>query len=117
MRSHDLDVAVADALTAAEWVVVWCSSIAFDRFAQDEALRSAVERKLEILGGALSRASRTDAAIVRSVPDLPRIIGLRNVLAHGYDVIDPQAIYLIATTKVPELVEALRQLSSMSGAE
>lgn len=117
MRSHDLDVAVADALIAAERVVVWCSSITFDEFARDETLRSAVERKLEIFGAALSRAVRTDATIMQAVPDLPRIVGLRNVLAHGYDVVDPQAIYLIATTKVPELVEALRQLSGVLGAE
>lgn len=108
MRSRDFGGAIRDALEAAEWAVAFCTGVTAEQFIRDEAISSAVERKLEIVGEALSRAVRADAALVAAVPDLHRIIGLRNVLAHGYDVVDPHEIYLIATTRVPGLVEALR---------
>ena len=35
-------------------------------------------------------------------------VGLRNLLAHGYWVIDAEELWDIARTKVPEFLEALR---------
>jgi uncharacterized protein with HEPN domain len=109
--------AIHDALLAADWVAARCAGVTLAQFAEDDTLHLAVERQLEIVGEALSRAERADSSIGQVVPDLYRIIGLRNVLAHGYDVVDPSAIYLIATTQASELADTLRRLPGMEGTE
>ena len=82
----------------------------YERLEADETLAAAMERKFEIIGEALTRAERIDGSLAEAVPDLRRIIGLRNVLAHGYDVIDKHEIYLIATNELPVLIGSLRAL-------
>jgi uncharacterized protein with HEPN domain len=69
-----------------------------------------VERQLEIIGEALNALRRQDPDTADAVPHVHRIIGLRNVLAHGYAVVDDGVVWAAASTRVPELardVEAL----------
>ncbi len=110
-------MAAHDALVAAEWVASRCDGVTLEQFTEDDVLRLAVERQLEIAGEALARAERADPDFTQMVPDLRRVIGLRSVLAHGYDVIDPHAIHLVATISVPALAVALRQLLGMEDTE
>lgn len=117
MRSHDAQGALQDALAAGEWVIARLLDTTFERFADDEVLRSAVERKLEVIGEALSRADRAMQDLDAVVPGLRKMIGLRNVLAHGYDVVDVHVIYAIGMNDVPELVAILHQLSGVKGTE
>ncbi len=44
------------------------------------------------------------------IPDVRRIIGLRNILAHGCDVLDYEVIWDIASTKVSGLRARLEEL-------
>ena len=37
------------------------------------------------------------------LPDYRKIIGLRNIIAHGYDVVDDGVLWDLAINKVPEL--------------
>ncbi len=60
-------------------------------------LRSAVERQFQVIGEALNRLSRVDRETASAVPDLPRIVAFRNVLVHGYSVLDNKLIWEVAT--------------------
>ncbi|MGH8930183.1 MAG: HepT-like ribonuclease domain-containing protein [Egibacteraceae bacterium] len=51
-------------------------------------LRSGVERQLEIVGEALNQLAKVDAELAGRVPELGDIVGFRNILAHGYAVVD-----------------------------
>ncbi len=51
-------------------------------------IRSAVERQFEIIGEALNRLSKEAPTLADRVPNLRNIVGFRNVLIHGYAVID-----------------------------
>jgi uncharacterized protein with HEPN domain len=81
--------------------------IDFEAFAASHLIRSAVERQFEIIGEALGRAARDYPQLVETMPEIPKIVGLRNRLIHGYDSVDDQLVWDIVQTKVPGLMERL----------
>lgn len=74
-------------------------------------LRSAVERQFEIIGEALNQLSKVDTELAVQIPDLSRIVGFRNILIHGYAMIDNGLVWQILTEVLPGLVHVLRQLA------
>ena len=78
----------------------------------DAMLRSAVERQFEILGEALKQAESYEPGLAETIPDLRRIVGLRNRLIHGYDVVDQDLLWATAQEKLKPLGLVLRQLLS-----
>ena len=79
-------------------------------YTNDPMLRSAVDRQFEIIGEALNRLKRLDPEIVARISDHQRIIGFRNVLAHGYDVISDNIVWDIVQNKLPELGREIDEL-------
>jgi uncharacterized protein with HEPN domain len=63
-----------------------------------------VERQFEIIGEALNRLLKEAPDLANRVPDLARIVGFRNVLIHGYAVIDDGRVWEIVTTLLPRFV-------------
>ena len=68
-------------------------------------LRSAVERQFEIIGEALNQLSRESPRDFAVFPDAERIEGMRNIIAHGYDAIDPAVPMDAAQLKLPGLID------------
>ncbi len=68
--------------------------------------RAALERGLFIIGEAANRVPRE---IQVQFPEIPwtAIIGLRNILAHGYETVLPARLWQTATVSVPELLKHL----------
>ena len=44
------------------------------------------------------------------IPDLPRIIGFRNILAHAYDGVAPEDVWNYARNDLPELRRTVQAL-------
>lgn len=78
------------------------------QFVEDRRTQRAVERSFEIVGEALSRLARDFPSIADRIPEHRRVIDFRNVLAHGYDIVDPRLVYGLAKTRLPALLTALR---------
>jgi uncharacterized protein with HEPN domain len=74
-----------DALEACRAIQKFSAGINYESFVGDELVRAAIERKFEILGEALNRAEQSDPELVDRVPELRRLIGMRNRIIHGYD--------------------------------
>lgn len=68
--------------------------MSFDAFFKDRRARQLVERNFEIIGEAVSRLRRRDPTVVERLSAYQKIIGLRNALIHGYDVIDYPTVWL-----------------------
>jgi len=99
-----------DAQRAADRVSRFCAGKTFVVYEADEILRSAVERQLEIVGEALNRLSHVDATTASLLPDLPRIVGFRNMLIHGYASVDNHIVWGVLETNLPPLIAALNRL-------
>jgi len=67
-------------------------------------LQLAIEREFEIIGEALSRLEKVDPeTLADKIPEYRKIIDFRNILAHGYDIIDVAAMWDFVQNRVPEL--------------
>jgi uncharacterized protein with HEPN domain len=108
MTKRQAEVLVADALQAAEEIGSFIGNIDFNAFLSDSKTRRAVEREFTIIGEALAALARAAPDIAISIDDLPRIVGFRNVLIHGYAQIDHAKVWEITTLRLPALTEQLR---------
>jgi uncharacterized protein with HEPN domain len=75
-------------------------------------LRSAVERQFEIVGEALNKLTKVDPQTAAHIPDLRRVVAFRNILAHGYAVVDDEIVWQLATQRLPGLAEVVANLSA-----
>jgi uncharacterized protein with HEPN domain len=78
-------------------------------YSQDLLLRSAVERQLEILGEAVRKLRDLDPAMAARLSDHHRIIGFRNILAHGYDVLDEHIVWQVYAISCRSCLVTLRR--------
>ncbi len=72
-----------------------------ERYASDELVRSAVERQFINIGEALNRLKQVDIGIFSSITDASQIVGFRNVLVHGYDVVSDELVWEIIVQNLP----------------
>ena len=104
-----------DARVAARRIRKFTAGLDFSGFSRSEMVRSAVERHFEIVGEALGKAAEVEPAVAEQIPDLRRVVGLRNRLIHGYDSVDDEIIWDIVQTKIPPLAAQLDHLLTESG--
>jgi uncharacterized protein with HEPN domain len=101
-----------DLRTACEAIQTFAAGKDLASYQSDDQLRSAIERKFEIIGEALSRLGRQAPEVVRSISDVPAIIAFRNRITHGYDAIDDLVVWDIVQQKVPKLKAEVARLLS-----
>lgn len=107
---RDPRVHLLDALDAARAIQTFMAGRTREEYVHGRLLRSAVDREFEIVGEALNRLRRDDPAIAERVPDVAEIIGFRNVLIHGYDAVDRDAVWKAITVEIPVLVATVSVL-------
>ena len=66
-----------------------------------------MERQLEIVGEALDQLRRIDAPTAATIPELPRIVGFRNVLIRGYASVDHKIVWGIIEVNLGPLRQSL----------
>ena len=78
----------------------------FEDFQENRMLQLAIEREFEIIGEALHRLSRIEEdTLAKKIPEYRKIIDFRNIIAHGYDIIDEAAMWDFAVNHVPKLID------------
>ncbi|MCH7808436.1 MAG: DUF86 domain-containing protein [Planctomycetes bacterium] len=102
MRLESLRL-LEDIRQAAELICQFTAHRNLNGYTGDAMLRSAVERQFEIIGEALNRLAKSDAATASRIGDYQQIIAFRNVLIHGYDVVDDRVVWEAAQDKLPPL--------------
>jgi uncharacterized protein with HEPN domain len=107
---RDPNKLVEDMSRAIGEVESFCAGKAFCDFESDRRLQLVVERELEIIGEALARLRRDHPSLALKIPDADKMIGMRNVLAHGYDVLEYEILWDVVENKVPALKHCLEKL-------
>ena len=106
---HDFRKFLEDVRLAAEKIIQFTSGKSFEDYQKDALLRSAVERQFEIVGEALNRLSKTDPGSLDRITDFDQIIAFRNLLIHGYDIIDHTIVWSIVEDKLESLLREVKQ--------
>lgn len=99
-----------DILESIQEIKRFISDSDFDKFLSSPLLKAAVERKFQIIGEALNRISKEDSDILENIRDYKRIISFRNIIVHGYDDIDYEILWDVATNKITQLEADVKTL-------
>lgn len=80
-----------------------------DAFDADEVVQLAVLHLIQMLGEA---ASRVSAAFRGAHPEFPwrDMVGMRNRIVHGYDHVDPDIVWHVATDDLEVVLAALERV-------
>jgi uncharacterized protein with HEPN domain len=81
-----------------------------DQFSSNAMVQSAVERQFEIIGEALNQLSKIAPDITAKIPDCGQIIAFRNILIHGYAVLDKSIVWKVIEEDLPLLEKTVQQL-------
>lgn len=99
-----------DLLTAVQRIQGFVNAKTWGEYSSDVLLRSAVERQFEVAGEAMSMLRRLDPATAEQVPNAHKMVGMRNILIHGYAQVNNETVWHAATTDLGEVVETVRAL-------
>ena len=101
---------LTDALDAADAIGRFVRGLDFEAYRANELVRSAVERRFEIVGEALAQLRQRDAAVASRVPEVDRIVAFRNLLIHRYADVDDRIVWSVVERSLPALRNAIAVL-------
>lgn len=92
---HRTEKLLWDLLDSGNSIRRFVSGMSYDDYLEDEKkTQSAVERKFEIVGEVLKRLRDLDEEVLSlKIPEYYKIIGMRNIIANGYDKIEVKSIW------------------------
>jgi uncharacterized protein with HEPN domain len=106
MREPDDRTAVRHMTEAARKIVRFAAGRKREDLDSDEQLCLSLVRLLEIIGEAATRVSAGAREANTRVP-WSQMIGMRNRLIHGYDVVDLDVLWRTVTGDIPDLMARL----------
>ncbi len=101
---------ITEAIYSIEEFVV---GLDLDTYAANELVHSAVERKFEIIGEAVSQLAKHFPDTASQLPNYRQIIGFRNILIHGYAEIDHVRVWDVIHQDVPSLKKAIESFAKL----
>ncbi len=109
MSDHDDRISMRHMLDYGREAYEMVSQVKRDDFDKDRKLQLALTRLIEVVGETASRVS-TDAR--NRYDDIPwrQIIGMRNRLIHGYDILDFNILWDTVTLELPILIEKIEMV-------
>ena len=80
----------------------------FNSFNDQIILQRAIERDLEIIGEAIRKILEIEPNV--SISSAKNIIGLRNIISHAYDIVEPELLWGIIQHNIPQLSIEINQI-------
>jgi uncharacterized protein with HEPN domain len=112
--AHDDRLSLEQMLDTVRRIRAIARGRAREAFDADEVTQLALLHLIQMLGEA---ASRVSAVFRAQHPEFPwgEMVGVRNRIVHGYDHVDPDIVWRVATEDVEPVVAALERVLTGSG--
>lgn len=101
---------LADVQAAGAAILEYTSGMSEEDYLTNRTVWRAAEREFEIIGEAMRRLSQEDSSVAIQVSSASQVIAFRNVLAHGYDIVEDEIVWSIVVKQLPRLLEEVRKL-------
>lgn len=112
---HDPRKLLEDIRQATTRLQQFTANVTAEKYATSELLRSAVERQFEIAAEALNRLLKLSPELATRITEYRRIIDFRNLLSHGYDLVDQAIVWGVVQKDVPLLRREVEDLLAQLG--
>jgi uncharacterized protein with HEPN domain len=86
-------------------------------YRHNRLLRQAVERNFEIIGEAIGRLAKLDPTTAARIRQYQQIISFRNLLIHGYDLVDDAQVWDVIQRDLPTLEAEVAGILADAGNE
>jgi uncharacterized protein with HEPN domain len=96
-------------LLEAQYLLEESSELSLELFLQDETLKRAFTRSLEIIGEAAKQVPET---LRRQYPEIPwrEMAGMRDLLIHAYFGVDYEIVWDVVVNEMPQLAANIRDI-------
>lgn len=101
---------VEDILLAIEDALRYSNGLDEASYLAQPLVRDAVERKLITMGEALSQLAKISSGHASRIPDWRKIVAFRNILVHGYRILDHKEVFRIVRVELPVSRDAVAAL-------
>jgi uncharacterized protein with HEPN domain len=105
--SRDYRLYLRDIVAEAAFVEQQTASVTFEEFAADEVRLKAILLSLAVIGEAANHVPDT---IRKQQPEIPWVVGVRNIIIHGYFALNLPIVWDIVTNEIPSLRRSIRVL-------
>ncbi len=95
---------------AADSIIDFVRGKSSDDYTSDALLRSGVERQFQIIGEAIRQLAHVDPVTAEKIPEFRDIIAFRNIIVHGYALLDDAIVWRAVEQELPKLRAALADL-------
>jgi uncharacterized protein with HEPN domain len=112
MQQPDVRFWLGDLISAGEWIITWTEAITVAEYSANEQLKCAVERKFEVIAESLKRVLKAEPGLSLRFHESREIMQFRNILTHGYHLIDDTIVLKTARADVPRLVRVAKEILS-----
>lgn len=104
-----------DIRDAAAYIADDTAGVTSKTYTSDRRLRQLVERNFITIGEAMNRLNRLQPDVAQQITGYQPIIAFRNVIVHGYDVLDNATIWRAIESSLPILrAEVANLLESLT---
>ena len=109
MTLHDDRVSLTDMLNHSREAAELLGDLSLEDLGRNRVIQLALTRLVEIVGEAANRVSPEARQRITGIP-WPQIIGMRNRLVHGYDIIDLDLLRRTVKEDLPPLIASLQEI-------
>jgi len=111
----DVRTLLYDIVQSSSLIEEFVSGVDLEGYIRSPKTKAAVERHFINIGEALNRLKQVDSPVFEQIAQAQQIIGFRNVLVHGYDVVSDELVWGIIIDKVPVLKDLCQKLLNSDG--